>query len=122
MEYGKTNEGRPLLVAVISSAENINKLEQIRSNNLSLASGTTKNVDLALQPAILWLSYNVHGNEANSTETAMKMLYNLSSGINQSANEWLKNTVVIIESLLKSRWKRSLCKLFQQCCRRKAKR
>ncbi|RNL50553.1 M14 family metallopeptidase [Pedobacter jejuensis] len=98
--YGKTNEGRPLLAAVISSAENINKLEQIRTNNLLLASGGTNSVDLASQPAILWLSYNVHGNEANSTETAMKMLYNLASGSNQQANNWLKNTVVIIDPCL----------------------
>ncbi|MFC4211877.1 M14 family metallopeptidase [Pedobacter lithocola] len=100
IEYGKTNEGRPLLAAVISSAENINKLEQIRSNNLLLASGGANSVDLASQPTILWLSYNVHGNEANSTETAMKMLYNLSSGSNQQANNWLKNTVVIIDPCL----------------------
>jgi hypothetical protein len=100
IEYGKTNEGRPLLAAVISSAENISSLDQIRKNNLLLVSGTTNTVNLSTQPTILWLSYNVHGNEANSTETAMKMLYNLSSGTNQAANEWLKNTVVIIDPCL----------------------
>ncbi|WP_316735727.1 M14 family metallopeptidase [Pedobacter aquatilis] len=100
IEYGKTNEGRPLMVAVISSAENITKIEQIRNNNLSLATGKSTNVDLASQPGMLWLSYNVHGNEANSTETSMKMLYNLASGTNQPANEWLKNTVVVIDPCL----------------------
>lgn len=100
IEYGKTNEGRPLMVAVISSPENISKIEQIRSNNLSLATGKSSGIDLASQPGILWLSYNVHGNEANSTETSMKMLYNLVSGTNQPANEWLKNTVVVIDPCL----------------------
>lgn len=100
IEYGKTNEERPLMVAVISSPENISKIEQIRSNNLSLATGKSSGVDLATQPGILWLSYNVHGNEANSTETSMKMLYNLVSGTNQPANEWLKNTVVVIDPCL----------------------
>ncbi|MFD2584978.1 M14 family metallopeptidase [Pedobacter vanadiisoli] len=100
IEYGKTNEGRPLMVAVVSSPENIAKLEQIRSNNLVLATGTNNSIDLANQPAILWLSYNVHGNEANSTETAMKMLYTLVSGSNKPATEWLKNTVVIIDPCL----------------------
>ncbi|WP_344768204.1 M14 family metallopeptidase [Pedobacter ginsengiterrae] len=100
IEYGKTNEGRPLLAAVISSPENINKIEQIRANNLSLATGKSNGVDLANQPAIVWLSYNVHGNEANSTETAMKMLYTLSSGTDTRANEWLKNTVVVIDPCL----------------------
>lgn len=100
IEYGKTNEGRPLMVAVVSSPENITKLEQIRSDNLVLATGANNAIDLTQQPAILWLSYNVHGNEANSTETAMKMLYTLVSGINKPANEWLKNTVVVIDPCL----------------------
>lgn len=100
IEYGKTNEGRPLMVAVVSAAENIAKLEQIRTNNLALTTGTANTVDLASQPTILWLSYNVHGNEANSTETSMKMLYTLASGTNQQANEWLKNTVVVIDPCL----------------------
>ncbi|WP_293786478.1 M14 metallopeptidase family protein [uncultured Pedobacter sp.] len=100
IEYGKTNEGRPLMVAMISSPDNITKLEQIRSNNLVLATGTNNTIDLNNQPAILWLSYNVHGNEANSTETAMKMLYTLVSGNNKPANEWLKNTIVVIDPCL----------------------
>ncbi|RZK88630.1 MAG: zinc carboxypeptidase, partial [Pedobacter sp.] len=69
-------------------------------DNLSLAAGTTNAVDIRSQPAILWLSYNVHGNEANSMETAMKMLYNLASGKNQQANNWLKNTIVFIDPCL----------------------
>jgi Zinc carboxypeptidase len=100
IEYGKTNEGRPLMVAVVSSPDNITKLEQIRVNNLVLATGTNNTIDITNQPAILWLSYNVHGNEANSTETAMKMLYTLVSDNNKPAVEWLKNTVVVIDPCL----------------------
>ncbi|TDG37537.1 zinc carboxypeptidase [Pedobacter changchengzhani] len=100
IEYGKTNEGRPLMVAVVSSADNIAKIEQIRKNNLALTSGKATQVDLASQPVIVWLSYNVHGNEANSTETSMKTLYTLASGLNNEANQWLKNTVVVIDPCL----------------------
>ena len=99
IEYGKTNEGRPLMVAVISSPENIINLEQIRKNNIELSTGK-KTANPANFPAILWLSYNVHGNEANSTETSMKMLYELSSGQNKKATEWLRNTVVMIDPCL----------------------
>jgi len=101
IEYGKTNEGKPLLVGIISSMENMDRLEQIRLNNLTLASGLTKpNVNLNEQPTLLWLSYNVHGNEANSTETAMKVLYTLSADINEKTKAYLKNTVVIIDPCL----------------------
>jgi hypothetical protein len=97
--YGKTYEGRELLVAVISSPENMKNLEEIRKNNLSLSSASKKPIDLKKQPAILWLSYNVHGNEASSTETSMKMLYTLVSA-SAGADQWLRNTVVIIDPCL----------------------
>ncbi|GAA4204091.1 M14 family metallopeptidase [Pedobacter jeongneungensis] len=100
IEYGKTNEGRPLMVAIVSAAENIDQLEQIRNNNLALTTGINTSVNLTKQPGLLWLSYNVHGNEANSTETSMKMLYTLASGTNKPATEWLKNTVVVIDPCL----------------------
>lgn len=96
--YGKTYEGRPLMVAILSSPENIGRLENIRLNNLRLArqSGDQApgNPDA---PAIVWMSYNVHGNEASSSEAVMKTLYTLLDPSNAKAQEWLKNTVVIID-------------------------
>ncbi len=43
--------------------------------------------------SIVWLSYNVHGNEAVGTEAAMKTIYTL---ITQKS-DWLQNTVVIMD-------------------------
>src|ERR1700733_10493067 len=37
VQYGTTNEGRPLIAMFIASDENIGKLEEIRKNNLRLA-------------------------------------------------------------------------------------
>ncbi len=96
--YGKTYEQRELLVAFVSSKENIANLEQIRKSNLSLSKA--KPAELSKQPVVLWLSYNVHGNEASSTETAMKMLYELVARKNKNIQDWLKNTVVIIDPCL----------------------
>lgn len=98
--YGKTYEGRELIVAVISSAKNIDNLEQIRKNNLSLSKAQKPDLKPGEQPAILWLSYNVHGNEASSSETAMKTLYALSEGKTKEIQDWLKNTVVVIDPCL----------------------
>jgi hypothetical protein len=97
--YGKTYEGRELLVAIVSSKANMARLEDIRQNNLAL-SNAKGNIDLKKQPAILWLSYNVHGNEASSTETALKMIYTLATGTSSSVQQWLENTVVIIDPCL----------------------
>ncbi|MGV6832765.1 MAG: M14 metallopeptidase family protein [bacterium] len=91
IKYGETYERRPLYTAIISSDENMNNLEAIRLNNLQqtgIAPGNGTN-----DKAIVWLSYNVHGNEASSSEASMLTLYKL---ITEKQN-WLKNTVVIID-------------------------
>ena len=99
-KYGETNEGRPLIIGVISSPENIAALEDIRKNNLRLTGLLNDKPGNANAPAIVWLSYNVHGNEPSSSEVSMKVLYELLSGKNTSLNNWLKNTVVIIDPCL----------------------
>jgi Zinc carboxypeptidase len=97
-KYGETNEGRPLLVSFISSAENIQQLEAIRLNNLRLANRAKDKMAVNENaPAIVWLSYNVHGNETSSSEAAMLTLYALVDPANTETKEWLKNTVVIID-------------------------
>ncbi|MES2332231.1 MAG: M14 metallopeptidase family protein [Bacteroidota bacterium] len=104
-KYGETNEGRELMLAFISSPENIQKLDIIRINNLTLAGIKSKELvpNLAVgtntesAPAIVWLSYNVHGNETSSSEAALMTLYALVDPNNAQTKEWLKNTVVVID-------------------------
>ncbi|WP_296381269.1 M14 family metallopeptidase [Winogradskyella sp.] len=91
-QYGKTNERRPLYLAYISSEANIKNLETIRENNLKntgLLDGSPSSTNVA----IVWLSYNVHGNEASSTEASMLTLYKLLT----ESKDLLENTVVIID-------------------------
>jgi len=97
-QYGETNEHRPLYLAFISTEENIRNLENIRVNNLRLANiAKDKMMPSESGPAIVWLSYNVHGNEASSSEASLLTLYALVDYKNAQAKEWLKNTVVIID-------------------------
>jgi len=90
-EYGKTNERRPLTYAIVTSPANQNNIEQIRKNNLAQTGIIEGNA--TADKAIVWLSYNVHGNEASSTEASMVTLYELIT----TKKEWLENTVVIID-------------------------
>jgi len=99
-QYGETNEGRPLMLAYISTSENMAKLEDIRKNNLRLTGMLTDMPGNVNTPAILWLSYNVHGNETSSSEVSMKTLYELLNPTNTDTKAWLKNTVVIIDPCL----------------------
>jgi hypothetical protein len=99
-QYGTTHEGRELLLAVISSPENMARIDEIRKNNLRLTGMLTDKPAVTGQPAIVWLSYNVHGNEASSSEVSMKALYELLSPGNPQTKNWLKNTVIIIDPCL----------------------
>ena len=94
--YGKTYEQRPLIVAIVSSPENMANLERIRNDNLKRA-GLLDGKPSGENVGIVWLSYNVHGNEANSTEASMKTLYTLADRLNKEAQKWLENTVVILD-------------------------
>lgn len=94
--YGETYEYRPLVYAVVTSAANFQNLEQIRQDNLKrtgLLEGSASND----RKAIVWLSYNVHGNEANSLEASMWTLYELANSQNSKTQAWLNNTVVILD-------------------------
>jgi len=98
-QYGQTNEGRPLLLSFVSSSDNISRLEQIRLNNLRLANLTKDRAAPVEEnaPALVWLSYNVHGNETSSSEAAMMTIWSLVDPSNTKTKDWLKNTVVIID-------------------------
>lgn len=97
-EYGKTNQTRPLLYAIVSSKENLANLENIRLNNLRRAGlGDGKPADPNDKVTIVWLSMNVHGNEPASSESAPSILFNLARTDRPDSKEWLRNTVVIID-------------------------
>jgi len=94
--YGNTYEHRPLEVVQVASAETFGRLDEVRHNNLKLA-GLEAGTGQRQQPAVCWLSYNVHGNEAVSSEAVMQVLYDLANPQDQQMQDWLKNTVVIVD-------------------------
>ncbi|MEI9910068.1 MAG: M14 family zinc carboxypeptidase [Bacteroidota bacterium] len=97
LQYGETNEHRPLYLTFISSPENISNLESIRLNNLRLANlAKDKMMPSENAPAIVWLSYNVHGNETSSSEAALLTLLRWWTP-QMHKPRVVKNTVVIID-------------------------
>lgn len=97
--YGKTYERRELVYLIVTAAGNHREIEEIRLNNLKLT-GLEDGDPSDLQKAIVWLSYNVHGNETSSSEAAMKTLYELADPGNIQTGRWLDNTVVILDPML----------------------
>ncbi|MEO1653326.1 MAG: M14 family zinc carboxypeptidase, partial [Bacteroidota bacterium] len=94
--YGKTNEGRPLVLAVVSSAENIRNLDQIRKNNLIKIGLSNESVQGKHLP-IVWLGFSIHGNEASGVNAASPTLYALLSREKPEMQQWLDETLIIID-------------------------
>ena len=86
--YGQTNERRPLVLAYISSKENMLDLENIRREHMASTEGEGN-----ASKAIVWLSYNVHGNESVSTEASMSTAFALLT----EKSDYLQNTVVLLD-------------------------
>ncbi|MFC3197236.1 M14 family metallopeptidase [Parapedobacter deserti] len=98
LHYGTSYEWRPLVVAFVSSTANMARLETIRQDNLRRAGIEPGEVTTRIP--VVWFSYNVHGNEAVSCETAMKTLWELVNPANAENKGWLENTVVAIDPCL----------------------
>jgi hypothetical protein len=96
MEYGKTYEGRPLSMLIISSPENLKNLENIRKQHLGLISKYDDKSAGEL-PVIINLGYSVHGNEPSSTESSILTAYTLLASEQSSIKTYLKNAVIFID-------------------------
>ncbi|HYH06930.1 MAG TPA: M14 metallopeptidase family protein [Thermoanaerobaculia bacterium] len=95
---GESYEGRPLVLATITSPRNHAALATIRANAKALANGEG-NVEAIVQqmPVIVWLAFGVHGNESSSAEAAMWVAHTLVSDPN--AVRALDNAVIVLDPL-----------------------
>ncbi len=103
--YGKTYEGRTLYTVIISSPKNLARLDAIREAAAKLADPrktTTEEAQriAAEMPVIVWYMYNVHGNEAASSEAAMQFAYEMCASQDQKVAAWLENAVIVVDPMV----------------------
>ena len=104
VQYGESYEGRSLNYLVISSPENIARLEQLQTDNLKLSDPRITDADSAAEiiknaPAFVWLAYCVHGNEISPSDAALLTAYHLLADKRESTRKMLEELVVIIDPL-----------------------
>ena len=104
-KYGETYEGRGLFYTVITSEKNQALIDRLRNNNLRLAdpdslNSTAADLVISKQPVTVWLSYNVHGNEASSSEAAMQAAYRLVAGSDAETQAMRENAITIIDPMI----------------------
>ena len=98
---GVTEENRTMRSFVISSAANIARIDEIRTNNSLLADPTNLSRQEARMisentPVIVMFSYSVHGYEAAGFEAAMWVAYHLLASNDATTLSVLERTVVVI--------------------------
>ena len=100
INYGKTHEGRSLVLLSISSSENLKNLEEIKTKHLkSTVSGSIKAIDENL-PIIINLGYGIHGNEPSGSEAALLTAYTLIASKNKKIDKLTTSAVVFIDPTL----------------------
>ena len=98
---GTTVERRPMRLFIVSSPENIARLDAIRADLDRIADPRGASAgDLAAiaarTPAVVWINESIHGNESPGFENAMPLLYQLAASDEPATVEMLKHTIVII--------------------------
>lgn len=103
IEYGTSVERRTLQALIVSSPQNLARLDEIKSNNKKLTDPRTLQSRedagrlISSLPVIVYLSYGVHGNEASSPEAALLLLYQLCAGTDERTVSILENAIVIVD-------------------------
>ncbi|MCP4583536.1 MAG: hypothetical protein GY839_18155 [candidate division Zixibacteria bacterium] len=103
--YGQSYEGHDLYYLVITSKENMTKIDGIKASHYKLADPRVlkpgQEIDKLIDqlPAIVWAGYSIHGDELSSTDAAVAVAYQLAAGIDTETQYILDNLVLILDPL-----------------------
>ncbi len=83
-EVGRTTQGRPFVVATVTSAENHARLEELRQVSLRLADPRGLRPDeaerlIAQGKTIVAMAYSIHSTEVGGTLSAVRLLHHLAT-------------------------------------------
>lgn len=93
---GRTYEQRPLMMLTISHPDNLNKLNALKFQRSQLRNpAESREVDIENMPAVVYMGYSVHGNEASGVNASLLAAYHFAAA--NEVEEDLKNIVIIME-------------------------
>jgi len=98
---GTTEEGRVMRAFIISAPENIERLEEIRTDiNLLADPRSTSETEAAAiasrTPLVVMLSYSIHGNESAGFEASMWVAYQFLASNEPATLDMLRNAVIVM--------------------------
>ncbi len=105
LRQGHSWEGRELLAAIVTSAENHERLDEIKQNAQRLGDPRRLpegDVDPVIdnQPAVVWLGGSIHGTELSGAEGLLKLFERLTTWHDEETMNILRNTVILFDPIL----------------------
>ena len=100
VDIGRTEEGRTQWMAIVSSPENLQKLDHYRdvSRRLALAEGVTDVEARALAAegkAVVWIDGGLHANEVLGAQQLIETVYQLASRSDEETRRFLRDVIVL---------------------------
>jgi hypothetical protein len=90
---GQTHGQRPLLLLTFAAPEHLAGLDDLRADRRRASRAGDG-------PAVIWLGYSVHGNEASGASAALVTAWYLASARNPEVLAWLDEQIIIMEPVL----------------------
>lgn len=100
-QYGRSWQGRSLNYAVISSRENLARLDELKiaykefADPRQTSKSQMQNMIAGL-PAVVWLGYGVHGNEVSPPDAALQVAYHLLASKDSPMVDEILNKVILL--------------------------
>ena len=100
-KIGTSQEGRPMYLVIISAPENMQNLEQHRTNisrlkdPVNTSRAEAQNI-ASSTPAISWMNYANDGEESAAFEAALQVAYHYAAANDAGTMSTLENSIVII--------------------------
>src|SRR6478672_6123666 len=100
VEIGKTSEGRPQLMAIISSPENLKKLDAYKTIAARLAHAEGLTDDQARQlardgKAVVWIDGGLHATEVLGAHQLIEMVYQMVSRTDAETERFLNDVILL---------------------------
>lgn len=96
-DRGSTFEGRPLVLLTISSPSNLNDLENLRSQHLSLTESRADQLDIENMPVVIYQGFSIHGNEPSGSNASLALAYYLAAAQGAKIDQLLDQTVILLD-------------------------
>jgi len=105
IEYARTHQGRPLSVAIISSPQNLARLDDIQRELAELAdprslSDARASELIGSAPGVAYIAHSIHGNELSGGDAALGLIYGLIASDASANLKRLDDSIMLVDPLM----------------------